>query len=65
VETGATVHSGPQFASPVHLRCDYDDGTSIEVRDVAPLIWTLLVVGGGLLVVRTVWAVLVMQGRRP
>ncbi len=34
----------PEFASPIQVRCTYDDGTVATVLDLKPLLWALFVV---------------------
>jgi hypothetical protein len=47
---------GPEFASPVQLRCRFEDGTALTLVDLTPLLWTLFVVVVLALVLTAVWA---------
>jgi hypothetical protein len=47
---------GPEFASPLHVRCAYDDGTVATAVDVRPLLWALFVLLALLVVLAAAWS---------
>jgi hypothetical protein len=47
---------GPEFVSPMQLRCSYEDGTARTVEDPTPLLWALFVVIVLAVILVAVWA---------
>lgn len=61
----ARSYAGPRFESPITLSCFYEGAGRVSQRDLAPLLYLLVVFGGSLVVVSLTWYWLLIRPRRP
>lgn len=56
---------GPDLQWPIHVRCDYDDGTTILNVDVAPALWSIGIIITVVALVVATWALLLVKRPTP